>query len=332
MSEQANNSFKETGPMATTTEAVDFLMGKMADSHEGTPEVEDHEADHVEIEATETDDDELQHQGEEAPEIEAEAEDDGAEYEDEEEVTYVQIGEEEIPLTEIEQGYLRQSDYTKKMQVLAKDRQEAEKQAAQHQQELAAIQAEREHLRHVLSQVSQEQEQEPNWLDLAENDPLEYTRQKAMHDAKTAERAAKQAEKQRLEQISYQEKMARFQQYAQQQKDVVLEAIPEVKQNAKYMRDVETYLEGVAGYSKDELARMYDARAIILADKARKYDELVGKTKKPAASKKVNPKGKVLRPAVQKSKGEKVDAQRQQLRAKARKTGSVQDAVSSLLS
>ena len=333
MSDQnkANNSLAETGPMTTTTQAVDYLLGTMSNFPTETPD--DEPEDFAEPLEQDINDDEIQQEVE--PESEAQAEDEG-EYEeegqaDDEDVTYVLLGDKEVPLDEIEKGYLRQSDYTKKMQELSENRKEAEKHSQEYQQHLASINAEREHLQKMLSQFANQQAvDEPNWVELAENDPLEYTRRKAMHDAKQAEMQAVNAEQQRLGQLKQQENQARFSQYAETQKQIVLERIPEVKADPKYMHQVETYMEGL-GYSKDELARMYDARAVIMADKARKYDEMTGKGK-PAADKRVKPKGKVLKPGLQKSKSQKVSKQRTDATQRAKRTGSVNDAVSALLS
>jgi hypothetical protein len=45
------------------------------------------------------------------------------------------------------------------------------------------------------------------------------------------------------------------------------------------------YLRTTGGYSAEEISQAYDPRAVVLADKARRYDELMARKPKPDAVK-----------------------------------------------
>jgi len=85
-----------------------------------------------------------------------------------------------------------------------------------------------------------------------------------------------------------------------------------------------------SGYSKEEAASLLDHRAVVLMDKARKYDALQNKTN--VAAKKVKGKPRVLKPGVKKSAKQSHQVAAKNARSKLRKSGSVDDAVNFLLS
>jgi len=322
------NTGAPTLEMPQTLEgAADFLVGKMADSENATPAQADSEVTE-EIEEDPSDDvgSELEAQdGEGDDETELEATDEDKEHSP---VDYIEIDGEQVSLEDVGKSYMRQASYTKKMQELAAQRQEFE---AMRGQEIAALNAEREHIKKVLEAVGTQENSEPiDWTRLAQEDPLEYIAQKAKYDEAQARKSAFDAERQRLAQVTAQQQQAKMQEYLAQQKAKVIEAIPELtgKNGKEYRSDILTYLEN-SGYSKAELQQMADSRAVILADKARKYDALMGKD--GPASKKVTTTPRVVRPKAQTtSKGKASEAKRAAI-SRAQKSGSIDDAVSALL-
>jgi len=136
---------------------------------------------------------------------------------------------------------------------------------------------------------------------MATDDPLEYTRKRAIFDAQKAEREVKQAEAQRLHGVERQEQQVQFQEYVRNQAALMTEQIPELAgENAStYRSDLSTYMEGV-GYSKQELAQLFDHRAVVAFDKARKYDALM--SQQSATAKKVKGKPTVLKPGARPTK------------------------------
>ena len=322
-----------SGTGATTPQtldgAADYLVGLLADSEATPAEPEDEASD--EIEAADADDvsDDVSEPSDEDGEEEYEASaEDKAEVEEESSSDYIEIDGEQITLDEVGKSYMRQSSYTKKMQELAEQRKQFD---ATQQQDAASLNAEREHLKKVLASLNHQEEQPINWVELAENDPLEYTRKRAMHDAKQAERSVAQAEQQRLSQLEAQQRHARNTAFVEQQKQKVVEHLPELagEKGAQYRANIITYMQN-SGYTNEELANLYDARAVIAFDKARKYDELTGKGTLKAKT--VNNKPKVIRPGVQASSKGKATQHRKQAMQTARKSGSISDAVDALLS
>jgi len=315
------------GPL-TNDQAAALLVGSMEDSKNAAP-VNEPDSEIVE------DEEQSSFTGIEDADDTAEVaadDDDGEEYEaaesdeDGDEAFVIEVNGEQITLDEVEKSYFRQQDYTKKTQELAAQRKAME-------QEAASIAAERQHLKQMLDALSNQRAQEENidWVKLAEEDPLEYTRQRAIYDATAAQRQAVEAERQRIAQLEQQQYQQQMVQYAQEQAERIKEVIPEFasKETAPtYKANLVKYMEGI-GYSKEELNQLYDHRAVVIADKARKYDELMSKDK--VAAKKVKGKAKVLRPG--KPKTSKMVAQNnvQKQRAKLRKSGSPNDAVALLM-
>ena len=286
------------------------------DSEEPTEELEATEV--TEAEGTEV---ELDAVSDEEPADEYEAEAVAA---DEAEASdYIEVDGEQITLDEVGKSYMRQADYTQKTQELAEQRKAFEA-------EQTSIAQEREHLKQMLEFAGKNSEPEPDWVQLATDDPLEYTRQRAIFDAKKAENEVATAERDRLNQIEAQQRQANAAKYVEEQKDILSDTIPELKGETgqQYRSDILTYMAN-CGWSKDEIGQMYDSRAVIAIDKARKYDAITNKGK--VVAKKVKGVPKVVKPGVQTSKKAKMVTSRKKAQARARQSGSVDDAVAALL-
>jgi len=332
MSLQDGNTSPETADDVALTQdaATERLFGSMQDSEaapsdqdsEPDAEAEDLEAEADEVEAEtpdDADDEDAEYEDADDTDLYADADD----QDDDGEEPLFEINGQQVTLDEIGKGYLRQSDYTKKTQELAQTKKEMD-------QLQVSIAAERQHLQEMLALANNTPADEPDWVQLANDDPLEYTRQRAIFEATKAERDAKDAEAARLADIQRGEEAQRLQTFVEEQAEKMVEAIPELggEKAPEYKANVARYMEGI-GYTKEELSKLFDARAVILADKARKYDELM--SKKTTAKKKVKRKPKVLRPGVTKGKqAVKADQQRKRV-GRLRKTGSVDDAVALLM-
>ena len=266
---------------------------------------------------------------EEEAEIEAATEEEGGEYEvDEEsdneaEEPVFDINGEQVTLENVGKGYLRQSDYTQKTQNLASEFKKIEA-------ERASIAAERQHLKQMLEVSQTDATPEPDWVQLAEDDPLEYTRKRAVFDADKAVREAKQAEAHRLGGVQRQEQAVHMQQYLVEQNELLAQKIPAMAgENAgQYQAGIRTFMQGL-GYSNEELSQIYDHRTVAAFDALREKEGM--KSNKAVASKKVKGKMKVLKPGVRKTKNMATAKQAQQAKARLRKSGSVNDAVALLL-
>ena len=265
----------------TVTEAANAflsLMDSPTEEAQAQPEVEEKEQ--VEMEA------------EESEEVEASSED----YEDESaEETVEQVEEEqetpkyrvkvdneevEVTLDELLQGYSRTKDYTKKTQALAETRKsvEAEKAKIEEAKQLRDTYAQR---LQVIEQMLSQPSDEENLAELKETDPIGYAIKVAERAEKEKQLQAVQAERQRLAQQQQQEQQEALKQHLASEAQKLKEWIPEFKDEAKAevtRRQIKEYAKSI-GFTDQELANVYDARAVQTLYKAMKYEAMVkGKT------------------------------------------------------
>lgn len=248
-------------------------------------EVEETEASAETADETASEEDEAPQDGgssdEEAAE-EVEATEDNQEAESEETLVTVKINgkEQQIPLKEAIAGYQRNADYSQKTQALAQERKafEAERnnvvaERAQYSQLLTALS----------SQLEQLMPQEPNWEELHRNDPINYPLIRDQWRDYRERLAATQAEQARLQQIEAIERQERLREVVSQGQKYLQEKVPEWKDEAKWEQAKKSLRDyGLkVGYSEEELRQAYDPRALIVLDKARKYDELMANKPKP---------------------------------------------------
>ncbi len=136
----------------------------------------------------------------------------------------------EVTLDELQKGYSRTQDYTRKTQQVAEARKAAEA-------ELQAVRAEREQYAQLLGALSEQvkavAEPQIDWDRLYREDPIEYVRQREVMRENKEKAAAIQAEQQRLAEIAQQEQMQRFQAVKAKEAQALIEAIPSWKDPAK---------------------------------------------------------------------------------------------------
>jgi len=226
----------------------------------------------------------------------------------------------EVPLKEALEGYQRQSDYSRKMQKLRDeavafqaDRQQVEVERSQYAQLLTALEA----------QLTQMMPQEPNWEQLHREDPLNFPIvEKQWRDYK--ERlAATRSERDRLAAMQAQQEQAALRQQVEEGRKYILEKMPEWKDQAKWdaaRNQLRDYGQKV-GYSSEELAQAYDPRAILVLEKARRYDALMANRPKPNQAQSPKPL-KAGSTASTPKQATEVQRMRQRLKG----TGSVDDA------
>ena len=184
----------------------------------------------------------------------------------------------EITLDEALQGYQRQSDYTKKTQVLANERKqvEAEKEALSRQRE--------QYKQNVDRLVQEQQSQQPDetdWDKLYEEDPLQWMKQKEDVRSKKEKMFELQQEQFRLQQQQSQEQQAQMQEYLTQQQKALVDTIPEWKDPevmAKEKSEIRNYAKSI-GYSDQELSQIYDSRAVFALRAGMKASGLSSKGK-----------------------------------------------------
>lgn len=262
----------------------------------------------------------------EAAEEEDEPQEDQVEEEESEQPQLYTIkvdGEEtEVTLEELQNGYSRQRDYTRKTQELAQQRKAIEaKQQEVSQKDAIYSQL----LPKMEATLKGELENEPDWSALYEADPIAYVREKDIWNEKKQKLQAVQAESQRLQQESAMEQQKKLQQFLQYGQQQLLEQIPEWQDNevaSKEKMAIRDYGVNVLGYTPQEMDSVYDYRVLLglrnawLQHKTQQATKVKPTEKKAAA--------RTARPGT--SNVPKSTTPVKKARQKLAKTGKVQDA------
>lgn len=230
-----------------------------------------------------------------------------------------------VTLDELQKGYSRTQDYTRKTQQIAEIRRQVESEAE-------AIRAERSQYAQLLgaleSQVQQAAQPNIDWDRLYQEDPIEWVRQKEVMRENQAKAQAIQFEQQRLMQISQQEQAQQMQSFLAQQQDELLKVLPDWKDPNKAKKEKELLIDfgQKAGFSTDELKNIFDHRVVNVLRKAALYEQMMSKRQniKPVTN-------NGPRPAKPGAAG-RISQTSEATRAKQRlaKTGRVQDAASAI--
>ena len=313
-----------TGPMSVdeASNALSQLLGP----DEGQAEPEDE----AQLSSDEDDaasvDEELDTQDDESSDetTDEQSEDsDEAEEDEQPQVFSVKVDGKEIEVTleELQQGYSRTQDYTRKTQQIAETRKAVEAEAA-------AIRAEREQYAQLLGALQQQLEsageQPIDWDRLYAEDPIEWVRQRELVRDKQERQAAIQSEQQRLSQLTAQQRADEMKATLAKESEELIKAVPEWKDPKKAKAEKQMLIEfgQKIGYSEDELKNVFDHRAVITLRKAALYDQMVSKRKdiKPVVNNGPRP--------VKPSAAGRVSPTTEGTRAKQRlaKTGRVDDA------
>jgi len=257
-------------------------------------------------------------------ESEVEQEDEQDEQEEPQTFRVKAAGEErEVTLDELIKSYQLGTDYTKKSQAVAEERKvvEAERQRIEEAKYLRDQYAER---LQVIEQMLNQQPETENLDYLKENDPIGYAVKVADLSLREKQLAQVQAERQRIAQQQDQERQEQLGSVIQAEARKLAEVIPEYadpKRGDAMKRELREF--GLKlGFSEQELAGVYDSRAVLALYKAMQYDKL--QSSKPAITKKVNEAPKVMKSGVGKSRDGNEELNK--LKARAKQTGRVSDA------
>ena len=308
----------------TLEEAASAFEAILAGGDADNPEEPTKKDEPEEPEASETVEDDAEGEvddEEEGSDDEPEKKEDASE--DDKPVVTVEIDGKPIELTksEIQSGYLRQADYTRKTQALAEERKQyhAVVQQAQEQEKVYS------QLLPVMVQRMQQYMPQPPKPELIDADPVSYMKQKEAYEREMGDLQAAQAEMQRMSQKSQVEQEQQLQALVAQNAQMLPELIPEWKEAKNYERDrikLRDYLKS-RNFSDQEIDNAYDARIVALAYDAMRWREL--KNSKPKQS---EPLEKALRPSVT-APTKPVNTQTKatvEARKRLAKTGSIRDA------
>lgn len=241
-------------------------------------------------------------------------------------------GEEmEVTLNELREGFQLKSDYTRKMQELADSRNEMSQRAQ-------AIEQSRQQYAQMLKAMEERYEAlippEPNWEQLAKDDPAQYTRQRAAWDRLQKQLQSVQEERGKVQAEQNAQHQARMQQYLQGQRDALLKHRPDLSDPEKWnshFNDLNNYAIHEMGFSPQEVGSFLDHRVYLLLEKAHKYDALQnpgaqGSKGKPAGSKREIPN---LAPG-SKTRETAGNAKSRKAQQRLAKSGSLQDAAAAI--
>jgi hypothetical protein len=312
MSDTQNTTPEGSGELTVEGAANAFLS--MMDREDGSDKEQPESASEANESDAESDD-----------ESEVEQDDDG---EEQEQPTYLvkAAGEErEVTLNELIKSYQLGTDYTKKSQAVAEERKavESERQAVQEAKQMRDTYAQR---LEMIEQMLQPQ-QEENLEYLKETDPIGYSVKVAEMIQRDKQLAAVQAERSRINQQQEQDRQAQMQHVVAEEMQKLSSAIPEFTDPAKgeaIRNDIRAFGKQI-GFSDNELAAVYDSRAVLTLYKAMQYDKLVAS--KPAITKKVTEAPKAIKSGVSKPRDSNAEETRK-LKARAKSSGSVRDAAS----
>jgi hypothetical protein len=230
----------------------------------------------------------------------------------------------EVTLDELQKGYSRTQDYTRKTQQIAEIRKQVEV-------ETEAVRAERAQYAQMLGALQaqlQGADTQVDWDRLYHEDPIEWVRQKEVMREKQEKLQAIQFEQQRVAQLSQQEQQQQLQSHLQAQHSRLLEVIPEWKDQAKAKAEKQLLVEfgKKTGFTPEELSAIVDHRAVVALRKAALYDQMM--TKRKAITPVTNNGPRPAKPGA----AGRVSQTTEAVRAKQRlaKTGRVDDAASAI--
>jgi hypothetical protein len=311
MTPESGNTQLDVGGAAN---AILGLMGTEEGSEQEQPEPQ-LEANDSEAESEET---EVQE--------ESEVEQDEGEDEQEEPPKYrvKAAGEErEVTLDELIKSYQLGTDYTKKSQAVAEERKavEAERQRIEEAKYLRDQYAER---LQVIEQMLNQQPETENLDYLKETDPIGYAVKVAELSQREKQLAQVRAEQARIAEQQQREQQEQLGQVVQAESRKLAEVIPDYAdpQKGETLRRELREFGLKAGFSEQELANVYDSRAVLTLYKAMQYDKL--QSAKPSITKKVNEAPKVIKSGVSQPRDGNDEVRK--LKARAKETGRVADA------
>ncbi len=324
------------GPL-NVVEAQDAILS-LLDSQEEKPEQAEEEAPIDETEAQPEEDVEVEVDEAEEEDLEEEDYDpdtDNVEVEgDDVEDTYsVMVNGEnvDVSLDELQAGYSRQSDYTKKTQELSDERKGLEQYQTQFNEQYALLTQERQQYQQALGHLGNQLSEGINrfstidWARLKEEDPIAYV----------TTRDEFREEKERIQQVaSHQQQISKQQanEFEQARRhSVVLEStrlktlIPEWNDPVKQPElagKIKSYGSS-QGYSDQELNNLVDSRSVNVLMKAMKYDALQNADLK---TKKVKNKPKMVKPGTKRSKIDSAKRRKAKSMKQLQQSGSARDA------
>lgn len=234
-------------------------------------------------------------------------------------------GEEiEVTLDDLIKGYQREADYTKKTQTLAEQRKQVEAERQVIEQAKTQRDQYQERLAMIESALRTHAPQE-NLEALKETDPIGYAVKVAEQTQREKQLQAVQLERARIAQQQQAEQSQSLNSHLAVEAQKLAEAIPEYADEQKSVqvkKDIREYAKKI-GWSDEELASVYDSRAVLTLYRAMQYEKLMGN--KAGVTKKVNEAPKMLKPGVSRQTDVNAEQTKKAIN-QLKRTGNVRDA------
>lgn len=303
-----NTTPQGSGPLTVDTAAAAFLgMMDSAEGAESQPETEEVVEEVVEVDEPQlVDSEEAEEQPTRTFRVKAAGE------------------EREVTETELIEGYQLGADYTKKTQKLAEERKavEAEKAKIQEAKQLRDQYAQR---LQMMEQFLQQQNKGENLEALKEVDPIGYAVKVAEQAQREKQLAVLQQEQQRIAQQQQAEQSERLKTHLAEESQKLTSLIPgygDPKSGDQIRKDIREYAKSV-GWTDQELAGLYDSRAVLNLYHGMKYSQL--QSKKPEITKKVEAAPKMMKAGTSVPRNAEAE-QNKKLQQRLRQSGKVRDA------
>jgi hypothetical protein len=178
----------------------------------------------------------------------------------------------------------------------------------------------------VIEQMLNQNPDNENLSELRESDPIGYAIKIAERSEKEKQLQAVQAERQRIAQQQQAEQQEQLKGHLAQEAQKLKEWIPEFRDEVKAemaRKEIKAYAKSI-GFSDQELANVYDARAVQTLFKAMQYEKLM--KGKGVATKKVSEAPKTLKAGAAQPQGSSEQEAMKKQFQKLRQSGKKQDA------
>jgi hypothetical protein len=231
----------------------------------------------------------------------------------------IKVNGQEVPVTldELKAGYSRQSDYTQKTMQIAEERK--------------SLEADRQNLQALINDYQNALQSPMPAMEppvrpdakLWDEDPIEAMRQTELYRQKMEDFQAESAKHQHLQQQAMAEKQKQMQEALNQQQVALKERIPEWQNEETATKEkAEIRRFGLSmGFTENELAQIYDSRAVQVLRDAMRYNQLQTKRGKVRQA----PQGKSLAPGTP-TPGEPQQLRKGKAMKRLAQTGHIKDA------
>ena len=231
----------------------------------------------------------------------------------------IKVNGQEVPVTldELKAGYSRQSDYTQKTMQIAEERK--------------SLEADRQNLQALINDYQNALQSPMPAMEppvrpdakLWDEDPIEAMRQTELYRQKMEDFQAESAKHQHLQQQAMAQKQQQMQEALNQQQVALKERIPEWQNEETATKEkAEIRRFGLSmGFTENELAQIYDSRAVQVLRDAMRYNQLQTKRGKVRQA----PQGKSLAPGTP-TPGEPQQLRKGKAMKRLAETGHIKDA------